>query len=318
MCKININQKTKTKELGQSKGKEKIVSAKAMYFANLKSFEYRNEIFYKKTGKRKCGFGYWGEQTLETVAKVQTAKAVQDQFNFGSGAYNADLKLWKMEQNIDIWEQIETNISNLGKYLNNIYNDNRNQQNFGKSIPFKWSQMKANIKNNRMEAIETEMAFGGNPHQNIKTLAWPFGRTTAKCVGSIILDYDNAYFIRGELEFKSDAYSWKADGATLTHNAGIFLFSTCLNYYEPKKGYGYGTWYIAPDVKYGLEIKAGISYPALHPNSTQFDNTYVTEDKYYDYEPIIRWGTPSSAYKNGEMPVNYSRKFYFYLYILKK
>jgi hypothetical protein len=65
--------------------KTTVSSALSKYMASTKNLKNLLGSKYK--------VGYWGEQTLTAIAKVQTAKAVQDQFNFGSGAYNADLKL---------------------------------------------------------------------------------------------------------------------------------------------------------------------------------------------------------------------------------
>jgi len=284
-----------------------ITSAQQMYDIEMDKLAKKQIQVIRRSD---CMVGYWSENTL-SIEPIQTAKAVQDQFNFGAGAYNADLKLWKMEQNIDVWSQIMTSIFEKDKYgkdgrLKKIFD----QAKVNKSVDFNW----------KLLGDKKGMGFGTNPYNNIRTFAWPFGAVSANCIGSMIIGDDGLCFVSGWLDFESDKYSWIMDRdfwsmevyENSKHNGGIFLFSECLNYYDPKKGCGYGTWNITKAVRQGLEYKLQISRPPLHPNSTQFNSSCINGTKILDYD-FARWGTPSSSYKDGEMPVNYSRKFYFYL-----
>ncbi len=286
-------------------GTEIISSAWSKYIASTKNRKNLIGSKYK--------VGYWGEQTLTAIANVQTAKAVQDQFNFGSGAYNADLKLWEMEQNIDVWQQLQTNINTKDKWLNKIYNDNVNKKNFDKEIPFEWYKQDEKDKTNY---FPNPMGFGQTTHKNFQTLSWPFGRVGAICKGKMWISSDNSYFISGSLSFVSDKYSWKEDGDNKDHNRAIKILGGCYNWFDEYNGKG--EWELtvtANSLILGYQYKKGdviMTKPPLHINSTQF-GSYKMAGAGSTY-----WKTPSSNYKDGEMPVNYSRKFYFYLYVPKK
>jgi len=145
------------------------------------------------------------------------------------------------------------------------------------------------------------MSFGGDPFDNIKTLAWPFGRTSANCTGSMTLYPDGSYFVSGELEFLSDTYSWKADGENSEHNFGIKQFGSSYNW-KGSDGHGGGKWQLSffPSI-------VGVGAIPLHKSCTPFQSSTSI------IAGSILWSQASKLYSNGEMPVDYSRKFYFYI-----
>jgi len=275
--------------------KGKATKAQSIYLATTKKIKNALILnFYKQ------GFlitGYWGNQTKK-ISDRQTAKAVQDQFNFGSGEYTADLKLWKMEQNIDIGEQIYININTTDKWLNKIYKENVNKKNFDKEISFEWYKQDDKDKT---KYFPSPMSFGGDPLKNAQTFAWPFGRTSAKCNGNVTIFSDNSFLIKGELEFKSDTYSWRVDGKDESHNFGISSMGSSYNW-KGLDGHGSGKWHLAP-----VASIAEIGLFPLDESCVPFQSS-----KSITIGSVL-WSKASSSYPNGEMPVNYSRKFYFFI-----
>ena len=241
----------------------------------------------KKHPSEKDSYFKWVKNKY-TPSKIQLAEAVQDQFNFGSGAYNCDPEAFEFEVNVDMRKQIHDSLLDIGAKegdmgaMHKAYLKALKQR--GKPVEFRW------LKKDKDKSI----GFGGDTFENIKTKAWPFGRTSAILThGKITVCDDGAYFVEGVLEFKSDYYSWNLDGNNALHNLGIATLGH--NHNAP----GLGNW-------------GGAVTPAIE----HIDNNPPTKDD-------VPWYKPSEAYtKNipktdkrryGQMPINYTKNYHFFV-----
>jgi hypothetical protein len=221
-------------------------------------------------------------------SKIQTAEAAQDQFNFGSGAYVCDPEVFEFEENIDIGQQLSDSINNPKGYMHKIFQKALKQK--GKPMEFKW------LKKDKDKSIR----FGGDPFENIKTKAWPFGRTSAILKkGKITVCDDGRYFVEGILEFRDDNYSWKEDATSDgsikgdilkdIHNEGIHILGQNYN------GKDLGDW-------------GGTVTPSIEDNINKLPRN----------KNSVEWNKASKHYINskdkGTMPVKYSKKYHFYTF----
>ena len=123
----------------------------------------------KKHPSEKDSYFNWVSNN-HTPSKIQNAEAVQDQFNFGSGAYNADPEVFEFEVNIDMAKQIGDSMKDIGLSdedkekgvvgaMHKAYNKALRQK--GKPVDFVW------LKGGKDKPI----LFGGDPFANIQTKA---------------------------------------------------------------------------------------------------------------------------------------------------
>jgi len=221
-----------------------------------------------------------------TPSKVQLAEAVQDQFNFGSGAYNCDPEAFEFEVNIDIGKQIHDSIKNPNGGMHPYYLRAKGIP--GVPISFIWysyknGDIKRDVDNN---PIPKNHSFGGDYLELLKTKAWPFGRVSAVIKdGHITVCDDGKYFVEGRLVFNDDMYSWKPDGSEL-QNVAIKVAGQ--NHNAPSLGNWGG---------------------AVTPSIEDIGNNPPTKND-------VTWGKASSAYKDYdyEMPIKYTKDFYFYIH----
>ena len=239
----------------------------------------------KKHPSEKDSYFKWVKNKY-TPSKIQLAEAVQDQFNFGSGAYNCDPKAFEFEVNIDIRKQIHDSMKNPKGGMNPYYL--RAKGTTGVPIPFIWYSYKnGNIKRDKdNNPIPKNHSFGGDYLELLKTKAWPFGRVSAVIKnGQITVCDDGSYFVAGKLVFNEDTYSWKPDGSKLQN---IAIKVAGQNHNAP----GLGNW--------GGEVTPAIEH---------IENNPPTKDD-------VTWEKASSAYKDYgyEMPIKYTKDFNFYIY----
>ncbi len=236
-------------------------------------------------------YGKWGTLTRADVSEVQTSEAVQDQFNFGSGDYVVDPRIWEMEESVDIGEQINSSINNPAGGMSEWYQ--RAASNPCISLSFTWPDPGWN------DGIRRH-AFNSDASEAIKTKAWPFGRVSAIIAeGNIIVCEDDSYFVKGKLVYQSDTYSWIADGDSFFHNSGIRILGN--NWNAPDSGnWEHGT--ITSQIYLEDSSIQGYSFPRSIAYSLDSDKKYV------------QWHEPSSSYPDGEMPVHYAREYYFCTY----
>ena len=264
--------------------------------------------------------GEWGGKIDENLSKEQNPEGVQDQFNFGTGAYVADLEIWKMEENIDIGEQIHQSVNTEKTFLTDTFLryklggviDNRQGSmnkvyetacsQVGEPIDFKWK--------NR--------AFGGNPFTNLMTEAWPFGRTSADVTGEMTCDENGNYSVDGTMKFNNDKYSWKEDGTGW--NADFAKDIRSLNTDCAVLGS------IRDVVAAGFDYhNTGIDLLSRGENSPGDGNMYTripytsgTQWSFFEDDSVgsVSWKEPSSDYNNstdnGEMPVHYVKDYNFH------
>jgi len=244
-----------------------------------------------------------------TPSKIQNAEAVQDQFNFGSGAYGADPEIFEFEVNIDIGEQIGDSMKDVGVKkkgdigaMHKAYSDALKQR--GKPIDFVW------LKKGKDKSIP----FGKNPFENIKNKAWPFGKTSAILKkGKITVCDDGKYFVEGVLEFESDYYSWVPDAQgnfimKAIKNEGLRALGRNIN--SP----GQGNWKHASPAS---EDFLGDTEPSMREHEW-----FAKKSK-----DSVQWHKTSEAYKTdsdpskdayGQMPVNYTKDYHFYVFGIYK
>jgi len=261
----------------------------------------------KKHPSEKDSYFNWVSNNC-APSKIQNAEAVQDQFNFGSGAYNADPEVFEFEVNIDMAKQIGDSMKDIGVKkkgdlgaMHKAYNKALRQK--GKPVDFVW------LKGGKDKSIP----FGKDAFENIKHKAWPFGRTSAILKkGKITVCDDGRYFVEGVLEFESDYYSWIPDAQgnfimKAIKNEGITTLG--LNYNKP----GIGNWQHDNPIS---ERALGDREPTIKPFKSGKGKPKDT----------VFWHKASEAYKKGdpsddyygEMPVNYTKDYHFYVFGIYK
>jgi len=241
----------------------------------------------KKHPSEKDSYFNWVSNNY-TPSKIQNAEAVQDQFNFGSGAYNADPEVFEMEKSIDITQQIKESIMNPNGGMYPYYL--RAKDTPSETISFIWYTYKnGNIQRDKdNNPIPKSHSFGGDYLELLKTKAWPFGRVSAIIKnGQITVCHDGSYFIEGKLVYNEDSYSWKPDGNQL-QNVAIDVAGN-LNHNAP----GQDNW-------------GGVITPSIEN---------IPSDRKIKKDSVL-WKKASSAYKENanEMPVKYTKDFNFYIY----
>jgi len=246
-----------------------------------------------------------------TPSKIQNAEAVQDQFNFGSGAYNADTEAFEFIVNMDIGKQIGDSMKDVGVKkkgdlgaMHKAYNDALKQK--SKPRDFVWM--------NSDETKNKSIPFGKNPFENIKNKAWPFGKTSAILKkGKITVCDDGRYFVEGVLKFESDYYSWIPDAQgnfimKAIKNEGLSTLGRNIN--SP----GQGNWKHASPAS---EDFLGDTEPTIGEHEW-----FAKKSK-----ESVQWHKASEAYKAGidprkeaygQMPVNYTKDYHFYVFGIYK
>ena len=230
-------------------------------------------------------YGKWCELTRNDKSAHQVTEAVQNQYNFGSGAYVADPHQWQMEESIDIGEQINMSINNAGG-MSICYNEASKKKKH--PISFIWND------SNRPDNIRRH-GFNLDPYEAINTRAWQFGRVAATIKeGIIVVCDDGSYFVKGRLVYESDTFSWATDGDGFWHNIGIRIIGNNWN------AEGFGNW----------------------RHSTITSAAYLNDHSINEFDssldpppgPYVKWHKHSNSYPNGEMPVHYARDYYFCTY----
>ncbi len=263
----------------------------------------------KKHPSEKDSYFKWVRNKY-TPSKIQLAEAVQDQFNFGSGAYNCDPEAFEFEVNMDIRKQIHDSLLDVGAKegdmgaMHKAYLKALKQR--GKPVEFRW------LKKDKDKPI----GFGGDTFENIKTKAWPFGRTSAILThGKITVCEDGKYFVEGVLEFEDDDYSWDLDGFGMIHNAGISTLGSNVN--SP----GLGNWQHMSKLS---EEYLGKTEPSMKPNPPVEVVPTSPWSSGVKHEPsrkdAVAWNKASEAYKNNgnKMPIKYTKNYHFYIFGVNK
>jgi hypothetical protein len=246
-----------------------------------------------------------------TPSKIQNAEAVQDQFNFGSGAYGADPEVFEFIVNMDIGKQIGDSMRDVGVKkkgdigaMHKAYNDALRQR--GKPIDFVWLK----------EGEDKAIPFGKNAFKNIKNKAWPFGRTSAtlkKDTGKITVCDDGRYFVEGVLEFESDYYSWVADAQgnfieKAIKNEGFRTLGRNIN--SP----GQGNWKHASPAS---EDFLGDTEPSMGEHEW-FGKKSKGSVQWNKASEAYNKGNPAIDDSYGQMPINYTKDYHFYVFGIYK
>ena len=220
--------------------------------------------------------GNWGASSA-SFSPNQDFEAVQDQFNFGSGPYNADPQVWQMDESVDIGTQIQTSVNNPQGAMNNVYQQGK--ANIGKPMPFTWNRK----------------SFNSDPSAALNTAAWPFGRVSGNVAGTMTVNKDGTYLVQATLQMNSDDYSWNPDGSGIRHNLGISILGN--NFNSPGIG--------------NLQHASVTSQQRL--NFPYINNFNLADTMKGGPAGSVRWSAPSAAYQQttGEMPVNYPRVYNF-------
>ena len=278
---------------------------------------YPEDVEIFPSDKKTCG--KWGELT-QTPTQPQNAEGVQDQFNFAKlelKPYLADPKIFRMEESIDIGSQVLQSLKYVGKSNNGKEYFGGVREAYEKALDrrgelqgFEW--INTNPDNDNFGKIKA-IPFNSSALEAIKTKAWSFGRVSAKLVDGKIMACKNGwYYVEGKLVFDEDYYSWipdatNKDDATLSekidtkiHNKGIEILG------QNKNSPGQGNW----------KHRTGESRKRLGDTEPSIGTAWRGNRE----KDEVEWNKASKAYdhinpkKNGQMPIQYVREFYFYTY----
>lgn len=179
--------------------------------------------------------------------------------------------------NMDIGTQIQASVHNPKGAMNKIYQ--RAKAHIGQAVPFTW--------NNK--------AFNSEPSNQLKTVAWPFGRVSGNVKGAMTVNKDGTYVVNGGLHLNSDFFSWVPDEKSWGANEMLRILGNNFN------GRGPGNLQHA-----SLTSQYTLNFPYIKP--------FNFMDTAKGGPPgSVRWSQASPNYQSsgGQMPVNYKRDYNF-------